>query len=45
MLRANLEQKLDEYEGVAGFLEEDLTKEAKRASKLVSAWIEIIFGH
>lgn len=40
MLGANLSQKLDENDGVLGFLEDDLTKEAKRASRLVS---EVMF--
>lgn len=36
MLASNLTQKFDENEGIMGFLEDDLTKESKRASRLVS---------
>lgn len=35
MLSSNLSQKLHENDGIIGFLEEDLLKEVKRASRLV----------
>lgn len=45
MLAANLSQKLDDNLGILGFLEEDLAKEAKRASKLVrNKWKWLVYN-